>query len=1022
MVASVQGRCRLKSRLKRRVQKSLAVTVPLFNKPNPRDPHRLAREIREINKTVHMKPYYPGGIERQRIPANEFDAARSLGLDAEQTRIASRLIRNLAQDVRQSLAITRDARQNGFTQNQVVGMLQRAKLLRSRLEREGLIVKAKEVEIEVEEVDPDVAARFLSIRDKARKKGIRIDGTIRPGHSHQTLDFLEKRISRFNRAAKKWKIDIEPEAIDEKKTTKKSMLFVVDPLDLVKGAAKPIGTVSQHGKRWKVKVAAVPRAKNNWKVVASRADADALSALVRKPKRRLTPPPPPDLVKPILDLVRKPTGGRRHTIDQLHRFKTPQLIQAAKILSRQGGKVEWTGNAIADRRLAEGVLGKVAQKAHERQQAEYQRRYVLYARAQGRTPEGQARWDAQHGGSLINYGPWVTEQIDQWRDESGHTGVMSRGDHAAFDDWLGDRYPEPEPEEAVESRIREPGSPISPDYEGRIRVMISPVTGSEISLVDNRKGAVDPEAETWLTVCETHGQRAGSASKTKAAGLMKEPHTWCSECQGIEASGIFIDMSDERLTPDQVKKLITTTRKKAESLKKQGGERLDPSIGRLNPTARRSRIATGMRLGGVAMIDQADRYEAFARRMEQGYIPTYFERTMVMRPSAGRTVKLIREKLQAGDTDRHAMKGYAHARLVSTGNIDWAYPAEDARYTVTPKRQKAAQQYYDEWNKLAAEYNEIVVNASRPGTDFDYAENVRLVRISGIGDGQLKRMREIAKRLKRIEIEAGEHRVKFAVGWAANAEELPKEITAYQEVGLLKEGDAQKVSERYEQWVKVSEPGDDATQLDLTPAHLQPVDRSRNNTSASRMEHARELELKRFKDPEHRRIAGYFPTPYTEAAEAVDRLDVSPGMSVLEPSAGTGMLADMLPEGVEIDTAEISPTLREVLDSKGYTPFPRYEEIPPGRQYDRIIMNPPFEKNEDIYQVFRNFSLNLKPGGRLVAIVGSGALTNSRKINDEFRAFVSEHRVEPDRRIDPKLWRRSGTNVNAIMITLEKPE
>jgi hypothetical protein len=56
-----------------------------------------------------------------------------------------------------------------------------------------------------------------------------------------------------------------------------------------------------------------------------------------------------------------------------------------------------------------------------------------------------------------------------------------------------------------------------------------------------------------------------------------------------------------------------------------------------------------------------------------------------------------------------------------------------------------------------------------------------------------------------------------------------------------------------------------------------------------------------------------------------------------------------------------------------------------------------------------------------VAIVGAGALGNSSKAHRAFQAFVDEHRADEDRPIRGDAWKRSGTSVNATMITLEKP-
>ncbi len=107
----------------------------------------------------------------------------------------------------------------------------------------------------------------------------------------------------------------------------------------------------------------------------------------------------------------------------------------------------------------------------------------------------------------------------------------------------------------------------------------------------------------------------------------------------------------------------------------------------------------------------------------------------------------------------------------------------------------------------------------------------------------------------------------------------------------------------------------------------------------------------------------------------IDLLDLQPGMSVLEPSAGTGNIADEIGkhDGICLDVVELDPELRRFLRGKGYnvvgSDFMAYR----GRQYDRIIMNPPFSKigqdqAQSVLHVRHAYSL-LKPGGKLAAIV-----------------------------------------------------
>jgi hypothetical protein len=79
---------------------------------------------------------------------------------------------------------------------------------------------------------------------------------------------------------------------------------------------------------------------------------------------------------------------------------------------------------------------------------------------------------------------------------------------------------------------------------------------------------------------------------------------------------------------------------------------------------------------------------------------------------------------------------------------------------------------------------------------------------------------------------------------------------------------------------------------------------------------------------------------------------------------------------------------RELLEAKGYNLVgSEFLELQ-GKQYDRIIMNPPFSKGATFSMCSMPMSL-LRPGGRLVAIMGEGAFFQSNK-RAEFREWLDD--------------------------------
>lgn len=167
----------------------------------------------------------------------------------------------------------------------------------------------------------------------------------------------------------------------------------------------------------------------------------------------------------------------------------------------------------------------------------------------------------------------------------------------------------------------------------------------------------------------------------------------------------------------------------------------------------------------------------------------------------------------------------------------------------------------------------------------------------------------------------------------------------------------------------------------------------------------------------------FFPTPKAQAKFIVDRAGIEPGMRVLEPSAGTGNLAEeMRAQGGEVEVAEISPAHREVLEAKGFKIVEHdFMDMEEGG-YDVIVMNPPFSSNMDIDHVRKAYEL-LKPGGRVVAIMGEGAFFRTGKKETEFREWLDEVGINeklPEGFFTDKKELRT-TGVNARVVEIDKP-
>lgn len=166
----------------------------------------------------------------------------------------------------------------------------------------------------------------------------------------------------------------------------------------------------------------------------------------------------------------------------------------------------------------------------------------------------------------------------------------------------------------------------------------------------------------------------------------------------------------------------------------------------------------------------------------------------------------------------------------------------------------------------------------------------------------------------------------------------------------------------------------------------------------------------------------FFATPPGIANMLVARAGIEPGMKVLEPSAGHGAIADVVRamcNDCQVDVIEIEPSNRVVLKESGYKlvgkDFMKYRKKKP--LYDRIVMNPPFSKQQDIDHVLHAWKF-LKPGGRLVSVMAASIGFRTNKKAEAFQELLSTHGTMED--LPEESFKESGTGVNTVMVVIDK--
>lgn len=165
---------------------------------------------------------------------------------------------------------------------------------------------------------------------------------------------------------------------------------------------------------------------------------------------------------------------------------------------------------------------------------------------------------------------------------------------------------------------------------------------------------------------------------------------------------------------------------------------------------------------------------------------------------------------------------------------------------------------------------------------------------------------------------------------------------------------------------------------------------------------------------EKKRDQAFF-TSRALADRVAARADVA-GEHVLEPSAGNGALADacMRAGALSVSCFETNMAHMDALRGKEYNViWDDFLKFSPDKNalYSRIVMNPPFTKNQDIAHV-RHALKWLAPGGILVAIM----LDNTTRKG--FAALEEEY--DPGiEDVERGAFKESGTDVRTIIVKIE---
>ena len=185
-----------------------------------------------------------------------------------------------------------------------------------------------------------------------------------------------------------------------------------------------------------------------------------------------------------------------------------------------------------------------------------------------------------------------------------------------------------------------------------------------------------------------------------------------------------------------------------------------------------------------------------------------------------------------------------------------------------------------------------------------------------------------------------------------------------------------------------------------------------------------------------------FSTPLPLAYAAAQAAMIRPGDRVLEPSAGTGMLAVMAYCALR-ETAtqrlylnELAPTRAGLLEhlfphvSVNRNNAENIADYLPGLVPSAVVMNPPFSaspgverrrNDADLRHIRSAFSM-LPPGGRLVAITSHSCVPDNPAWQSAFRYLDPPARTVFSMTIDGRAYARHGTSFDTRLTVLDRLE
>ncbi|MBE1529745.1 putative RNA methylase [Sphingopyxis sp. OAS728] len=179
-----------------------------------------------------------------------------------------------------------------------------------------------------------------------------------------------------------------------------------------------------------------------------------------------------------------------------------------------------------------------------------------------------------------------------------------------------------------------------------------------------------------------------------------------------------------------------------------------------------------------------------------------------------------------------------------------------------------------------------------------------------------------------------------------------------------------------------------------------------------------------------------FSTPLPLAMVASVAAAIVPGDIVLEPSAGTGMLAvhaqlagaRLVLNELERERAQLLGLLFPDVVVHRHDAASIDDRLPVGIAPSVVLLNPPFSAAPNVDRQMKGMAIRhiasalarLQPGGRLVAITGAGCSPEAPAWRDAYARLQDSGRIVFSASIAGKVFARHGTSVDTRLTVIDK--